>query len=115
MDALRQALGISLDEWVSETGIQIVTEAVVSDSDAKTRPLSHAERRGWVIPDEDPEPEIPGALQEAADMYGHGPNAPLAETRWLRELANLDFREEPETPEDWLAVYARLSKIIDPK
>lgn len=79
------------------------------------RQLSHAQRRGWVIPDENPEPEIPGALQEAADMYGHGPNAPLAETRWLRELANLDFREEPETPEDWLAVYARLSKIIDPK
>lgn len=81
----------------------------------ESRPLTHAERRGWVLPDEDEEPEIPEALLLAAQKYGHGENAPLAERRWLLELADLDFREEPETPEDWLAIYSRLSKLIDPK
>lgn len=111
MDVLRRIYAVSPEEWVARTGISIATPTTAPTP----QPPSHAERRGWVIPDEDPEPEIPEALQEAADRYGHGPNAPLSEPRWLRELADLDFREEPETPEDWLAVYARLSKIINPK
>ncbi|GGO22016.1 helix-turn-helix domain-containing protein [Deinococcus humi] len=77
-------------------------------------PLTDAERRGWTLPPE-VEPEIPDMLLEAAQLYGHGKNAPLAERRWLLELSDLDFREEPESPEDWLAIYVRLSKLIDPK
>ena len=111
-EALRRALNISREQWEQSTGLLIPAEP---DTAPPPQQPSHAQRRGWVIPDEDPEPEIPEALQEAADRYGHGPNAPLSEPRWLRELADLDFREEPETPEDWLAVYARLSKIINPK
>lgn len=105
--SLANALSWTVQQMQEATGIDL--------GNAAPRTPSHAQRRGWVIPDEEPEPEIPEALQEAADRYGHGPNAALSEPRWLRELADLDFREEPETPEDWLAVYARLSKIINPK
>lgn len=103
-EAIREALGITRETWEKETGL----------ATGETRPKTHAERRGWVLPEEE-EPEIPEALQIAADKYGHGDNAPLAERRWLLELADLDFREEPETPEDWLAIYSRLSKLINPK
>lgn len=99
------ALGLKTQEIAELKPDLILTE----------RPLTDAERRGWVLPEEDAEPEIPPALQIAAEKYGHGDNAPLAERRWLVELADLDFREEPETPEDWLAIYSRLSKLIDPK
>ena len=104
-EAIREALGISREAWERETGL----------ATGEPRPLTDAERRGWVLPDEDQGPEIPEALRVAAEKYGHGDNAPLAERRWLEELADLDFREEPETPEDWLALYSRLSKMIDPK
>lgn len=103
-EAIREALGISREAWERETGL----------ATGEPRPLTHAERRGWVLPEEE-EPEIPEALQIAAEKYGHGENAPLAEREWLLELADLDFREEPETPEDWLAIYSRLSKLIKPK
>lgn len=109
-EALRTALGIPREEWERDTGLLIPAAPVVTPLPRQT----DAERRGWTLPPEE-EPEIPEALSEAAEMYGHGKNAPLAERRWLVELAGLDFREEPETPEDWLAVYVRLSKLIDPK
>lgn len=109
-EALRVALGISREEWEQDTGLLVPSPP----SPTPLPSLTDAERRGWKLPPEE-EPEIPAALREAAEMYGHGKNAPLAENRWLRELATLDFREEPETPEDWLAVYVRLSKLIDPK
>lgn len=98
------ALGLKTHEIAELKPDLIVTE----------RPLTDAERRGWVLPEEE-EPEIPEALQIAAEKYGHGENAGLAEREWLLELADLDFREEPETPEDWLAIYSRLSKLIKPK
>ncbi|SMB89110.1 hypothetical protein [Deinococcus hopiensis] len=114
-EALRKVLGISLEEWHTETGLYTGTPVEPTAPTTPLRPLTDAERRGWVLPEEEPEIEIPDALREAAEMYGHGKNAPLAEKRWLLELADLDFREEPETPEDWLALYVRLSKLIDPK
>lgn len=103
---LLTALQWTTEQFSEATGIEISVPG--------PRPLTHAERRGWVLPEEE-EPDIPEALQIAAQKYGHGDNAPLAERRWLLELADLDFREEPETPEDWLAIYSRLSKLINPK
>lgn len=106
-EALRLTLAISAETWEEDTGLLTLTPDVPP-------PLTDAERRGWTMPPE-VEPEIPDTLLEAAKLYGHGKNAPLAERRWLLELAELDFREEPESPEDWLAIYVRLSKLIDPK
>ena len=106
-EAIRAVLGYSPEKWQELTGLYTPTPP--------PRPLTDAERRGWVLPEDDDEPEIPETLLIAAEKYGHGDNAPLAERRWLRELADLDFREEPETPEDWLAIYSRLAKLIDPK
>ena len=103
-------LARGLDWTVGELERELALDFGLSEAPPKT----HAERRGWVLPEEE-EPDIPEALQIAAEKYGHGDNAPLAERRWLLELAELDFREEPETPEDWLAIYSRLSKLINPK
>lgn len=110
-EALRQVLRIPTEEWANTTGLYTPAAA----GTPPPRRLTDAERRGWVLPEDDDEPEIPETLLIAAQKYGHGDNAPFAERRWLRELSELDFREEPETPEDWLAIYSRLSKLIDPK
>lgn len=99
---------------LSEEDIRSINPSAVFEAPPPRR-LTDAERRGWVLPEDDDEPEIPETLLIAAQKYGHGDNAPFAERRWLRELSELDFREEPETPEDWLAIYSRLSKLIDPK
>lgn len=113
LDALARALAWdNRDEMLRD--LDVFGSATLRPSPTPHQPLTDAERRGWQLPPEE-EPEIPATLLEAAEMYGHGKNAPLAERRWLLELAGLDFREEPETPEDWLAIYARLSKLIDPK
>lgn len=109
--ALARGLNWTVAELEQATGLNLN----LSPAPPASRPLTDAERRGWTLPDEDQGPEIPEALRVAAEKYGHGENAPLAERRWLEELADLDFREEPETPEDWLALYSRLSKMIDPK
>lgn len=93
---------------------EMIAELDLFDNGPEETPKTHAERRGWELPEEE-EPEIPETLLLAAQKYGHGENAPLSEKRWLLELADLDFREEPETPEDWLAIYSRLSKLINPK
>lgn len=107
-EAIRVVLGYTSEQWQEMTGLYVPAQP--------GRRIPDAERKGWIIPDEtEPEPEIPDALDEAAKLYGHGLNAPLAERRWLLELASLDFREEPETPEDWLAIYVRLAKLINPK
>lgn len=102
---IARALEWSLNELQEQTGLDLGIE------------LSHptdAERRGYKLPPE-PAVEIPELLREAARLYGKGQHAPMKEERWLRELASLDFREEPETPEDWLAIYVRLSKLIKPR
>ena len=53
-------------------------------------------------------------LQEAINQYG-GRFPKLREDRWQRWLANTEFREEPETAEDWLAVFLDFEKKINPR
>lgn len=106
---LSYLLGWSAEEFEASVGVSI--PAVPNFPNPTS---TDAERRGWTLPPA-AEPEIPAALLEAAQKYGTGEHAPLAERRWLLELAGLDFRDEPETPEDWLALYVRLSKVINPR
>ena len=107
LPALVRELGLGIED------VRAINPAAVITVEANPVPTD-AERRGYKLPPE-PEVEIPELLREAARLYGKGQHAPLREERWLRELASLDFREEPETPEDWLAVYVRLSKLIKPR
>jgi len=111
INALRMALGLSAEDWVENTGIQVVTTAPQEEE----RPLTDAERRGWKIPKVEKPLEVPDSLQEAIDLYAHGDNAPMAEPRWVRAFLSIDFREEPELPEDWLRLYARLKTLINPR
>jgi len=58
--------------------------------------------------------EVAPALQEAVELFS--PRFPeIGEERWLRFLMDTDFREEPETPEDWLSVFLALRKHINPQ
>ena len=110
--AYASVLRITLQELADLSGYK--PEELFPDGYPASADPTHAERRGWVLPEEE-EPEIPEALLIAAQKYGHGEHAGLSERGWLLELADLDFREEPETPEDWLAIYSRLSRVIRPK
>ena len=54
------------------------------------------------------------ALQEAVNHYGER-FPKLREDRWQRWLSNTEFRDEPETAEDWLAVFLDFEKKINPR
>lgn len=114
---LAQMLGwSSRDAMFQDLNVFEDTERqTISNSEGGPR-QTDAERRGWKMPEkEESEPEVPFALREAIAKYGHGDNIAFAEPRWTHTLLAVDFREEPETPEDWLAVFAKLRKIIDPR
>lgn len=67
-------LGLS-DEDIRSINLSAVITVAVSD--LPLRSLTDAERWGWMSPPTDEEPEILALLQEAADKYGYGENAPI--------------------------------------
>lgn len=93
LEALRQALGVTTDDWVTNTGLIIVTQA-----------------------ERDDQPELPNSLQEASIKYGDSiPD--LRNSEWLQLLRSVSPHnwDGPETPEEWLALYMNLRNHTKPR
>lgn len=92
MDALRQALGVSAEEWATHTGLTIIS------------------------PNEEPNVDLPPALLEASQKFG-GEFPDLADQAWLQLMhsASPHDWDGPETPQEWLALYMSLRNHTKPK
>ena len=109
-EAVRRALRVPTEEWEEKTGLATSTPL---DPDP-VRVQTDAERRGWRVPEQEPEP-IPDALVEAARLFGGQSEwAGIAEPRWQRYLADLHYRNKPTTPAGWLNAYLKLKDDHNP-
>lgn len=98
---LAQAYGMTNEQFADLTGISIVSPTRTGTASLTIR----ADTRDY---------EVSDSLQEAVDQFG-GRFPKLKEERWQRWLATTEFRDEPETPEDWLAVFLDFEKKINPR
>jgi transcriptional regulator with XRE-family HTH domain len=98
---LAQAYGMTNEQFADLTGISIV-------SPVRARSGKAAEI------EKNPAFELSATLQAFIDKYAKTFKE-LLEPRWQRWLANTDFRDEPETPEDWLAVFMYFREKVNPR
>lgn len=76
--------------------------------------VNHQTLRHTAIADTRPPVELSETLRAFIDKYAQTFKE-LLEPRWQRWLANTDFRDEPETPEDWLAVFMYFKEKVNPR
>lgn len=98
---LAQAYGMTNEQFADLTGISIV-------SPVRARPEHTA------IASTTATLELSDTLRAFIDKYSQTFKE-LLEPRWQRWLANTDFRDEPETPEDWLAVFMYFKEKVNPR
>lgn len=98
---LAQAYGMSNEQFADLTGISIVSP-VRDRSDTATK----SEKSSTI--------QLSDTLRAFIDEYS-AKFKELLEPRWQRWLANTDFRDEPETPEDWLAVFLYFREKVNPR
>jgi len=96
-EALRRVYGVSPEEWVRHTGLSLVTP----DNVSSTVPAL-------------PDYTLSAGLKAFIDEYS-GKFKELLEPRWQRWLAQTDFREEPETSEDWLTTFLYFREKVNPR
>jgi hypothetical protein len=99
-EAVRRALRVASNDWEAATGL-----ATAADIDPD--PLALVAKQPTSL-------DLPDTLRGFIDEYGRKFKE-LLEPRWQRWLANTDFREEPETPEDWLAVFLYFREKVNPR
>jgi transcriptional regulator with XRE-family HTH domain len=105
---------------LSEEDIRLINPAAVFASPAEVtiaklmgaeKFIAGASKR---ISETPPKIELSATLQAFIDKYATTFKE-LLEPRWQRWLANTDFRDEPETPEDWLAVFMYFREKVNPR
>lgn len=102
LQQLAEAVNLTAKDLFSDTALQ--TEEFFDESDIRTK---------YALPQLPPlEPELSDSLKEAIEKFGDS-FPKLRETRWQHWLATTEFRDEPETPEDWLAVFLDFEKKIN--
>ena len=101
LDQLAETANLSARDLFSETALendQLTTE--VGGSARKATPA--------------PALQLSDTLRAFIDEYS-AKFKELLEPRWQRWLANTDFRDEPETPEDWLTVFLYFREKVNPR
>ena len=100
MDALRRALDLTPEDWVSHTGLRLV---VKEESEEYSSVTTH-------FPGQSLKVEHRDALQEAIELYGKR-FSDLNDPVWQQYLAGFRWRDgEPEDPEAWLDLYRDLTR-----
>ncbi len=105
-EALRLALNIGRETWEVETGL-LVPARHAGDHAAEPSPPNPKATPALAI-------QLSDTLRAFIDEYS-AKFKELLEPRWQRWLANTDFRDEPETPEDWLAVFLYFREKVNPR
>lgn len=117
MDALRRALDLTPEDWVSHTGLRLV---VKEESEEYSSVATHFPGQSLKVEYRDGAPvavlpitssnSLPQALQEAIELYGRR-FSDLNDPVWQQYLAGFRWRDgEPEDPEAWLDLYRDLTR-----
>lgn len=99
MDALRRLYGVSREEWISMTGVVLMTPQEAAEAEM-AEPLK-------------PTYEIPEGLREAIKLFGD--EFPAMRTEPVKRNLSLARYYEgpgPQTPQEWLAYYLSIAKWI---
>lgn len=99
---IAQAYGMTNEQFADLTGISIVSPVTVRLTHTATAYTGPAPF------------QLFDTLQAFIDKYAQTFKE-LLEPRWQRWLANTDFRDEPESPEDWLAVFLYFKEKVNPR
>lgn len=115
MEVLRRVYKIDPEDWVNHTGLAIVVKSSDEVSDSTTHYFPAEELQVDPVTLEVLLPlQLSDTLQAFIDKYAQTFKE-LLEPRWQRWLANTDFRDEPETPEDWLSVFMYFREKVNPR
>ncbi|WP_407572095.1 hypothetical protein [Deinococcus altitudinis] len=101
-EGIRIVLGYSREEWHAATGLY----AAESTETVSSLPSASKQSSKSI--------QLSDTLRAFIDEYS-AKFKELLEPRWQRWLANTDFRDEPETPEDWLAVFLYFREKVNPR
>ncbi|WP_181392024.1 hypothetical protein [Deinococcus irradiatisoli] len=124
-EALRLALGIKREVWEEETGLLVpASYELIPDSPnpsytSRSRALSAGAKYGSRYGDlpRRREIEVPDALREAAEQYGHLPlYRGIGERHWQQFMLTASRKATPQDVEGWLREFSDLKRMgYDPK